>query len=71
MEEISEVLGETSQAKSKKRSVPGSKAREDGQSLRCLGSSETVGDETGVVGSWKITGDFYRRLKYRILVWRF
>lgn len=71
MEEISELLGGTSQAKSKKRSVPGRKAREHGQSLRCPGSSETVGDETGVVGSWKITGDFYKWSKYRILVWRF
>lgn len=71
LEEIPELPEGTSQAKSKKRSVPGREAGEYGQCLRCAGSGGAIADATGVVGSWKHHRGLLQVVRVQNLIWRF
>lgn len=70
MEEKPELPEGTSQVNNKKRRVPGREIREYGQNQRGPGSEGAVGDETGVVDSGHMTGDFHSGSEYRNLVGR-
>lgn len=69
MEEKPELPEGTSQANNKKRRVPGRETRVWPESERS-GSERAIGDETGVVDSGHMTGNFHSGSEYRILVWR-